>query len=75
MTPDNGTAIEARSTPCDAAKAMVRWAKWFGPAIWKIIKVKNRRLGRATRPRDRGSLALEIGKSIGITLQQLPFHG
>src|ERR1700684_570439 len=49
-TPENGTAMEAMGTPCDAAKAITGLVKWRGPDITKI-RANRKRPSRTMGPR------------------------
>src|SRR5215831_13549140 len=48
-SPEAGTTIEARGTPCDAAKPIVCFEKWLNPDIRKIT-ANNRRPRKAITP-------------------------
>src|SRR5580700_4030250 len=59
--PEKGTAIGAKSTPWEAAKAMVCLEKWLAPAIRKI-SAKKKRPKTTTAPCQKliASTSLEI---------------
>src|SRR4051812_16905495 len=59
IRPETGTRTEAIGTPCDAAKAIVWWAKWVNPDIAKM-RTKSRRPRKTTGAETCDAAAIEV---------------